>query len=145
VTGLLDACSKWRELASCDLDGELVELERSRLYRHLRVCSDCAQFVRELDALTAAVRSSALEEPSRTTDLSLLRRRSARALVRSAAVASMAAAALAALVVGVPGSRTPEAAAGAPSSTQCAWCAPRSYVMSTLAPTVVTRGPVLFA
>jgi len=145
VTRLYDVCSNWRELASYDLDGELVELERSRLYRHLRACGDCARFAAELRALTTAVRSSALEQPTRAVDLSPLRRGGARVLVRGAAVASMAAAALAALVVAVPGNRTPEAAAGARSSTVCAWCAPRSYVMSTLAPTVVTRGPVLFA
>jgi len=59
-------CARAREWASLRLDGELSELERLLLRRHLSRCEDCSAFAADLGALAAAVRGTPLVQPSRS-------------------------------------------------------------------------------
>lgn len=58
-------CARAREWCSQRLDGELSELERLLLRRHLGRCSDCRAFADRIVATTTALRSAPLEAPSR--------------------------------------------------------------------------------
>lgn len=95
MTAHVDRCAEWRSLASCELDGELDELDTARLKRHLQGCAECSVWLAELRTLTAMLRDAQLEAPRRGLDLSAVRRGVGRAAVAAATVASVAAAALA--------------------------------------------------
>lgn len=58
-------CARAREWASQRLDGELSELERLLLRRHLTRCADCRVFVQSIEGAVAAIRAAPDEEPSR--------------------------------------------------------------------------------
>lgn len=101
-------CSEWRALASCELDGELGELDAARLRRHLTQCGSCAAWFVDVRRLSDVLGTTEPELPRETIAVPALRRRLARASTLAGAGASAAAAALAALVVGLPiGSGTP--------------------------------------
>ncbi len=57
----MELCDAMRQLASCAVDGELSELERFRLDRHLLGCAECAGFARHAYGLSLALRSAELE------------------------------------------------------------------------------------
>jgi predicted anti-sigma-YlaC factor YlaD len=88
-------CRKVREAVSARLDGELAELETGldQIELHLRDCSACAEFSSDVEAITQALRTAALESPY--CDVVLLHRR--RRLSINAG--SAAAAAIASLVI----------------------------------------------
>lgn len=54
-------CERAQSLASLALDGELTEVDELRLEAHLRECAVCALHVREVRALTTALRAAPLE------------------------------------------------------------------------------------
>lgn len=56
-------CARAREAASARLDDELSELEVAVLDHHLRACTECSAFVRELHALSSSLRRATLEQP----------------------------------------------------------------------------------
>jgi anti-sigma factor RsiW len=58
-------CERARRWASLGLDGELSELERAMLGRHLESCPDCARFAEETRALTGALRAAPALAPTR--------------------------------------------------------------------------------
>jgi predicted anti-sigma-YlaC factor YlaD len=58
-------CDRARQWASLRADGELSELEGALLDAHLGRCAACEEFVADLGAITTALRSVALEPPSR--------------------------------------------------------------------------------
>jgi predicted anti-sigma-YlaC factor YlaD len=60
-----DRCRQAREWASLRLDGELSELERLLLRRHLGRCAECRAFAEAAEAVTRAIRQAPAEEPSR--------------------------------------------------------------------------------
>jgi anti-sigma factor RsiW len=66
-------CERAREWASLRLDGELSELERALLDAHARRCGACAQYVEEIGAITASLRSAEREELPRPVSLPLRR------------------------------------------------------------------------
>jgi anti-sigma factor RsiW len=66
-------CERAREWASLRLDGELSELERALLDAHTRRCGACAQYVEEIGAITASIRSAEREELPRPVILPLRR------------------------------------------------------------------------
>jgi len=55
------SCRRVRELASCDLDGTISELERQLLRGHLRRCPECAAFSEHLAGITELIRAAPLE------------------------------------------------------------------------------------
>jgi predicted anti-sigma-YlaC factor YlaD len=59
------SCARAREWASQRVDGELSELERLLLRRHLGRCAECRAFAEAITATVEAIRSTPLEEPSR--------------------------------------------------------------------------------
>jgi predicted anti-sigma-YlaC factor YlaD len=61
-----DRCARAREWASLRADGELSELERLLLRRHLSRCGSCRTFAERLTATTQLLRSAPVERPSRT-------------------------------------------------------------------------------
>lgn len=55
-----------REWASLRVDGELSELERLLLRRHLARCEGCRSFADSLTAVTSLMRAAPVERPSRS-------------------------------------------------------------------------------
>jgi predicted anti-sigma-YlaC factor YlaD len=138
VTVDLDPCAQWRVLASCELDGELSELDAVRLEHHLAGCGACHAWLAEVRELATALRAEPLEAPERRFDLSATRRRMLHAsTVAAAVVASAAAAALAILPVAVPtnGQTASHAAQGAEVAGKrdvCPVCLARNLVVLSL-------------
>lgn len=130
-----DACARWRQLASCRVDGELAETDAARLRRHLRECPACVSWLAEVDATTALLRSAGDTVPSRRLDLPVLRRRAARA----ASVAAAAATAAALAIVVLPQLQlTPgdfQAAPPTSLSSRTTWDRAHTVLMAALDPT----------
>jgi anti-sigma factor RsiW len=61
-------CSRAREWVSLRLDGELSELERLLLWRHLARCAECHAFSESVEATTRAIRETPQERPSRSLE-----------------------------------------------------------------------------
>lgn len=59
-------CSRAREWASLRVDGQLSELERLLLRRHLARCASCRAFAETLTAVTKVIRETPREQPSRS-------------------------------------------------------------------------------
>jgi anti-sigma factor RsiW len=105
---------------SLRLDGELSQIERALLERHIDRCPDCAAFAADASAFTAALRDAAparLEVPIRLP----VRRRRVRDAMRNSgawvAAASVAATALLAVMT-LPGQNNAETGAAASPSSQ---------------------------
>ena len=96
-------CSpEWRQLVSCQADGELDEFDTARLSRHLADCPACVAWAEELSSLTGFMRGVA-QDPGPALTPRVLRRRRSRASFATASAASVAAAAaVAALVLQLP-------------------------------------------
>src|SRR5262245_721060 len=95
------ACDRARQAVSLRLDGELSQIERALLDRHLERCTECAAFAADACVFTDALRDAApvrLEVPIRLP----LRRRRVRDAMRNSgawvAAASVAATALLAVM-----------------------------------------------
>jgi predicted anti-sigma-YlaC factor YlaD len=85
------ACDRARQAVSLRLDGELSQLERAVLDRHLKRCPECAAFASDAEELTLQLRGAELvpfELPLR--ERVAFRRRSAGAWVGVASVAATA-------------------------------------------------------
>ncbi len=99
-TNLQRGCARAREWVSLRADGELSELERLLLRRHLARCEDCRGFAETVGSVTEVLRTTPQERPSRTLEPEQPRIRERRRLrLRVAAVA--AALATAGAVAGV--------------------------------------------
>ena len=59
------SCLRAREWVSLRLDGELSELERLLLRRHLARCAHCGAYATQMELTTRLVRAAPAEEPSR--------------------------------------------------------------------------------
>ena len=87
------SCERARQWCSLGLDGELSEVERGLLDRHLAVCPACRRFDADVSATTAALRASESEAPVRTwaergrTDQPRVARRPKLAVLLAAALA----------------------------------------------------------
>jgi anti-sigma factor RsiW len=89
------ACDRAHQAVSLQLDGELSQLERALLKRHLDRCSECAEFAADASALTRELRAAAPVRLERPIELPLRRRvgygfRHAGALATAASVAATA-------------------------------------------------------
>ena len=95
------ACDRARQAVSLRLDGELSQIERALLDRHIERCPDCAVFAADASSFTQALRVSDPVELDMPIPLPLRRRR-VRDLVRNSgawvAAASVAATALLAVM-----------------------------------------------
>ena len=58
-------CDRARECSSRAVDGDLSDLERRMLDRHLQACAECAAFDARIRATTALLRAAPAEVPSR--------------------------------------------------------------------------------
>jgi predicted anti-sigma-YlaC factor YlaD len=100
------ACARTREWISLDLDGELSEVERASLTRHLARCADCGAFAVAAAQVARIVRETPLAVPSRPLAPALeavhldTRRRMPLRLKTAAIAALVAAAALSGVTVG---------------------------------------------
>jgi anti-sigma factor RsiW len=83
-------CERAREWSSLRLDGELPQLQRAMLNRHLGACGGCAAFDADLVATTAALRSAALQPLEQPIVLPSRRRSPLRVAPALAAVAAVA-------------------------------------------------------
>ena len=111
------SCQTARAWATCDLDGELSELEGHLLRRHLERCPDCAAFAAEIAATASMLRATPLERFS--VALSFRRRRPRPTFQRIALGAATGLAAVAVLGVATttyqsenPLSRAPSGGSG---------------------------------
>ena len=86
------ACERATQWTSLDLDGELTELERAALARHLERCDGCRAASAELGGFTKLLREAQLAEPSRPVVVAAPGRARLRA-TRRAVVAAVAASA----------------------------------------------------
>jgi anti-sigma factor RsiW len=114
------AFDRAREAASLRLDGELSQLERALLDRHVERCPECAAFVADVGSFTAALREAAPVELPAPIRLPLHRRRAGE-LVRNSgawiAAASVAATALLAVMT-LPAQRVGAGSARSTSTEQ---------------------------
>ena len=89
------ACDRAHQAVSLHLDGELSQLERALLERHLDRCSDCAEFAADASVLTRELRAAPPVRLERPIELPLRRRvgygfRNAGAWAAAASVAATA-------------------------------------------------------
>lgn len=135
-----DCSREWRQLVSCQADGELDEFDTARLNRHLADCPACTAWAAELSSLTGLMRSVEHEAPASVLTPQLLRRRRSRASFATASAASVAAAAVAAValqlptLVGLAGHGGTKAA----DAASCRWCVAHN---AFLQPAFVEVGP----
>jgi anti-sigma factor RsiW len=89
------ACDRAHQAVSLHLDGELSQLERALLERHLNRCAECAEFASDTSALTHQLRAAPPVRLERPIELPLRRRvgygvRHAGAWAAAASVAATA-------------------------------------------------------
>jgi predicted anti-sigma-YlaC factor YlaD len=82
-------CVQAREAASTRLDNELSELDAARLDVHLRACTECSHYAREIELLTAELRAAPLERPGNSVVLPHRRRLPMRVTAAAAAVLAL--------------------------------------------------------
>jgi anti-sigma factor RsiW len=113
------ACDRAREAASLALDGELSQLERVLLERHLDRCPACAEFSADVSALTRELRAAEVVRLERQIELPL-RRRVGHGFRNVGAWATTAAVAVAALlaVTALPAQRARPGTPGVPNVQQ---------------------------
>jgi len=108
-----NACERAMQWISLGLDGELSQLERAALERHLDGCARCRDASVEVDAFTRLLREAPLAELERPVVVAAPRRvgaRTARRVAVSAALAGVAAAAALAGVLLPSGGANPRSA-----------------------------------
>jgi anti-sigma factor RsiW len=93
-------CERARRWSSLRVDGELSELESTLLEAHLGSCPACVAFARGTETVAVALATARLEQPAPLA-LIVPRRRHARRVLRSAALATFVVAA--AIVGGIVG------------------------------------------
>lgn len=143
----LDTCQEWRLLASCELDGEMSELDVARLRGHLDECSDCVRWVAETESVTELLRAAELVPVEREIGTPVLRRRLSRASGLVGAGASAVAAAAAAALVGLPSgtqshsSSLPEAGPAYVAGSGCTTCAESPIVLTAFKQALIVPWP----
>jgi predicted anti-sigma-YlaC factor YlaD len=84
-------CERARAWVSLELDGELSEVEGALLRAHVGRCAACADFARDVDALTQEIRTARPQRPAVTRVSSHSRRAATRRLRLGAAAAAVVA------------------------------------------------------
>jgi predicted anti-sigma-YlaC factor YlaD len=103
------ACERASQWISLDLDGELTELERAALARHLERCDGCRAASDEIGGFTSLLREAPLVGLARPAVVDSPGRARFRATRRAAVVALAAAAAVVASLMALPNSSTTSA------------------------------------
>ena len=109
-TSLCERAAQW---ISLDLDGELSQLERAALGRHLGGCARCREMSADVRAFTTLMREAPLVELGRPVELPPARRaraRTARRVAASLAFAALTAVAVAGAVFFPSGGSSPRSA-----------------------------------
>ncbi|MEP6976766.1 MAG: zf-HC2 domain-containing protein [Thermoleophilia bacterium] len=83
-------CERAREWSSLRVDGELPQLQRAMLRKHLAACSGCTAFDSDLAASTAALRTAPMELLERPVVIPRRRRSALRVAPAFAAAAAVA-------------------------------------------------------
>ena len=83
-------CERAREWSSLRLDGELPQLQRAMLRKHLAACAGCTAFDSDLAAATATLRTAPLELLERPVVIPRRRRSALRIAPAFAAAAAVA-------------------------------------------------------
>lgn len=105
------ACERAMQWVSLELDGELSQLERAALGRHIGGCARCREVSSEIRTFTALMREAPLVELGRPVELPPARRaRTARRVAASLAFAALAAFAVAGAVFLPSGGTSPQSA-----------------------------------
>ena len=107
------ACERAAQWISLDLDGELSQLERAALGRHLAGCVRCRELGADVRAFTSLMREAPLVELGRPVELPPARRaraRTAKRVAASLAFAVLTAFAIAGAAIFPSGSSTPRSA-----------------------------------
>jgi predicted anti-sigma-YlaC factor YlaD len=86
-------CERARRWVSLGLDGELSQVESARLGAHVGRCAECAEFARDVDALTQELRAMPSSRPRAHRTPGCRRSSGVRALQLCAAVVVVAIAA----------------------------------------------------
>ncbi len=123
----------WCRLVSCEVDGELDDLDAVRLKRHLARCPTCAAWAEEASALARLLRSTEPAEPDRMLAPQVLRRRRTRAALLTTSAASVAAAVVAGLALQLPTGTGPSGRGRSQtrplgSAASCRWCGAARFV-----------------
>ena len=105
------ACERATQWISLDLDGELIELERAALARHLERCDGCRAASAEIGGFTSLLREAPLAELARPVAGDSPGRARLRATRRAAVVAVAATASIVAGLTTLPRSDNPSASA----------------------------------
>jgi anti-sigma factor RsiW len=113
-------CGRARECVSLRLDGELSELERLLLRRHLSRCAACREFAASVEAVTTAIRETPQERPSRSLEPVPAPSRPRMRLRLAAAALVVGAATVGGVIGGFVGSGGGNPAPTAPGPTQIA-------------------------
>ena len=83
-------CERAREWSSLRLDGELPQLQRAMLRKHLAACPGCTEFDSDLAGATVALRTAPLELLERPVAIPRRRRSALRIAPAFAAAAAVA-------------------------------------------------------
>ena len=83
-------CERAREWSSLRLDGELPQLQRAMLRKHLAACPGCTEFDSDLAGATLALRTAPLEQLERPVAIPRRRRSALRIAPAFAAAAAVA-------------------------------------------------------
>ena len=83
-------CERAREWSSLRLDGELPQLQRAMLRKHLAACPGCTEFDSDLAGATLALRTASLEQLERPVAIPRRRRSALRIAPAFAAAAAVA-------------------------------------------------------
>jgi predicted anti-sigma-YlaC factor YlaD len=83
-------CERAREWSSLRLDGELPQLQRAMLRKHLAACPGCTEFDSDVAAATAALRIAPMELLERPVAIPRRRRSALRIAPAFAAAAAVA-------------------------------------------------------
>jgi anti-sigma factor RsiW len=105
-----DRCARAHEWASLRADGELSELERLLLRRHLSRCEPCRRFAEQLMMTTQVLRDTPVERPSRSVTPQVRPARTRRVRYRVAAAGALVA--VAAATGGIVGSIVADGGSG---------------------------------
>jgi predicted anti-sigma-YlaC factor YlaD len=79
-------CMTARQATSARLDGQVTELEATRLDAHLLACPECRAFAASIAGVAAEIQAAPLERPSRVDLLPARRRMPVVALAAAAAL-----------------------------------------------------------
>ena len=139
----LARCAEARALASCQVDGELSELDALRLDRHVAACPACAAWRAEAGSIAVVLQNAEPVVPSRSLAPRLGRRVRRSFTVAATLASATAAAGLAALIVALPTRILSLPSSGRVlDSGTCAWCMSHATLAAAYEGLEASQAPV---